>query len=173
MTVLPFPRRESTEPRTFTAKETAALVRRALKAAFPAVKFAVRMGRGTASSWLAVSWTDGPTDARVRAAVARFEGRTFNGMTDGYDRNPDDVDAETGERRRYYVDGITTSRTVSPALWAKAAQLVAAYYGVPAPASEAEAMRTPSPAGEPDLGVDIYRALSDRSRYVGSAQGVA
>lgn len=37
------------------AKTTAIMLRAALKAAFPGVKFSVRKGTGTGSSWLSVT----------------------------------------------------------------------------------------------------------------------
>lgn len=48
-----------------TVKDAAAAIRRDLRAAFPATKFSVRMGTGTASTWIDVKWTDGPNDDMV------------------------------------------------------------------------------------------------------------
>ena len=39
----------------------------------------------TASAWMNVSWSDGPTDREVSAVTGKYEGREFNGMTDSYD----------------------------------------------------------------------------------------
>jgi hypothetical protein len=84
-----------------TTKDTAKLVRAALKSEYPGTKFSVRMSTGTASAWMNVSWSDGPTDAEVTTITSRFEGRKFNGMTDGYD-NADTVliASETGDMPR-------------------------------------------------------------------------
>lgn len=69
---------------TITVKETAAAVRKALRAEYPDARFSVRMATGTAHGWLDVSWTDGPRDGAVRDFVARFESSRFDGMTDSY-----------------------------------------------------------------------------------------
>jgi hypothetical protein len=44
-----------------TVKDAAAAIRKDLKAAFPAATFSVRKGTGTASAWIDVAWSDGPT----------------------------------------------------------------------------------------------------------------
>lgn len=64
---------------TYTKKQVNALIRKALKEAFPDVKFSVRGGRGDAT-W--IGWTDGPNQAQVEAVVSRFEGKGFDGMQD-------------------------------------------------------------------------------------------
>ncbi|SIS23117.1 LPD29 domain-containing protein [Williamsia sterculiae] len=114
----------------FTTKQTAAEIRKHLRATWPGVKFSVRCDRGTASSWIRVSWTDGPTDQQVRHETHQFQGAQFNGMTDSYDdlgealvcTNP----AELPEVRRYYCDGINTSRDISDPAVVAAAQTIAA-----------------------------------------------
>lgn len=64
------------------AAETAALVRQALKEAFPRTRFSVRSRRFAGGSSVDVAWTDGPAVAQVEAVVDRFEGRRFDGATD-------------------------------------------------------------------------------------------
>ena len=71
--------------RTIGTKETARLVRAALRAAWPGVKFSLRMGTGSAGCWLSVSWSDGPTEIQVRRVTHQFQGHEFNGQTDSYD----------------------------------------------------------------------------------------
>ena len=44
----------------------AALIKATLKVAFPGVRFSVRTGRGTGSTWIDCQWTDGPTEDAVR-----------------------------------------------------------------------------------------------------------
>jgi len=111
-----------------TTKDTAKLVRAALKSEYPGVKFSVRMSTGTASAWMNLSWSDGPTDAEVTTITSRFEGRKFNGMTDGYD-NADTV-LIASERRnmprevQYMCDGINTHRNYTAAGYAVAQQLI-------------------------------------------------
>lgn len=55
-----------------TVKDAAAAIRRDLRAAFPATKFSVRMGTGTASAWIDVKWTDGPNDDMVSDITDRY-----------------------------------------------------------------------------------------------------
>lgn len=64
--------------------QTAKALREALKAAFPGVKFSVRMDRGTAYGWLSVGWTDGPTYDVVKHVASGFESSRFDGMDDAY-----------------------------------------------------------------------------------------
>lgn len=101
---------------TYHTKDVAKLIRLALRNRWPAVKFQVRCQRGTASSWIHVNWTDGPTEHQVTGVVSQFEGRRFNGMTDGYDTIPSPLSANSqGDiiERRYYCDGINTNRDLS------------------------------------------------------------
>lgn len=65
---------------SFDKPETAKLIRKALKAAFPTTKFSVRISRSGGSTW--INWTDGPTSDAVRAVTAEFESEGFDGMTD-------------------------------------------------------------------------------------------
>ena len=78
------------------AKETAKKVRKALKAAFPGIKFSVRSSTYTGGSSLRVSWVDGPRNKEVQEVTSKYKSSTFDGMTDmktthGY------KDPETGE----------------------------------------------------------------------------
>ena len=97
-----------------STKETAVLLRQALKAAFPGTKFSVRKSTGTASSWINVSWEDGPTTQAVDAITDTYEGSKFNGMTDSYDQMPDQLIAfsadEMPEEVRFGCSGILTHR---------------------------------------------------------------
>lgn len=56
-----------------TVKDAAAAIRADLKAAFPGTKFNVRMGTGTASTWIDVKWTDGPNLDMVKHVTDRYE----------------------------------------------------------------------------------------------------
>ena len=111
-----------------STKDTAKLVRAALKNAFLGVKFSVRMSTGTASAWMRVSWSDGPTELDVRAIIRRYEGRRFNGMTDGYDDNGSALVAFDGEEMprvvRYCCDGINTHREYTTAGYRVAQHLI-------------------------------------------------
>lgn len=68
----------------YTTKETADALRKALREAFPGVRFSVRMARGTAYGWLSVSYVDGPTWEAVRAITHGFQSSHFDGMDDSY-----------------------------------------------------------------------------------------
>lgn len=68
-----------TSPRYISAKETAVLVRAALKKAFPGVKFGVTTQHYTAVN---VKWVDGPLTADVEAVAKQYQGGSFDGMID-------------------------------------------------------------------------------------------
>jgi hypothetical protein len=104
--------------RYLSTKETAVLVRQALKAAFPGTKFSVRMGTGTGSAWLSVSWTDGPLDADVTTLVDRYAGSVWNlNGDDSYVQNPNTLmlfeGQELPEEVHFVVSGINTHRNMS------------------------------------------------------------
>ncbi len=63
-------------------KDTAKLVRRALKAAFPGTAFSVRISRYSGGSSVTVDWTDGPTETAVRQLTDVYSGVGFESMTD-------------------------------------------------------------------------------------------
>ncbi|MGJ9414420.1 LPD29 domain-containing protein [Aeromicrobium sp. CF4.19] len=68
----------------YDTKETATALRKALREAFPGVRFSVRMARGSAYGWLGVAYVDGPTWEAVRAITNGFQSSYFDGMDDGY-----------------------------------------------------------------------------------------
>lgn len=99
---------------SYSTKETAAELRKHLRRVWPDAKFSVRCNRGTASAWIGVAWTDGPTYTQARAEWSQFQGAQFNGMTDSYDLiDPTLVctdPAELPEIREYHCDGINGAR---------------------------------------------------------------
>jgi hypothetical protein len=105
--------------RYISTKETAAMLRKDLARAWPGVKFSVRMSTGTASAWLRVTYTDGPTYSELRLFCSNYEGRQFNGMTDGYDDKGTTLIVVAGEdlpdEVRFSCDGINSHREYSPA----------------------------------------------------------
>lgn len=119
------------------SRDAAKLLRQALRAAFPETQFAVRCGRGTGYSWLSVSWTDGPLPEAVREITHRYEGESFNGMTDSYDQKPNVLVSFAGEdvprEVRFLVSGINTHREVSTAAIAWAGAVIASEHGAVAP----------------------------------------
>lgn len=98
-----------------TVKETAAALRKALKAAHPETKFSVRMATGTAYGWLRVAWTDGPTATQVDEIIKPFVSRRFDGMDDAYHA--------TGVTE-WSCCGVNTTRTLSPEAVEQALSLV-------------------------------------------------
>lgn len=78
-----------------TTAETAAMIRKELKATWPDVAFSARSRE---HSTVYVSYTDGPTEAAVSALLKKYEGGYFDGMEDIY--------RHTGP---YLVDGVDYS----------------------------------------------------------------
>ena len=68
--------------RSLSTVETAKLIRKALRAEFPATKFSVRSSNYSGGSSIDVRWTDGPTSAEVDAVSAGFAGGGFDGSID-------------------------------------------------------------------------------------------
>lgn len=58
--------------------QIAADARKAIRAAFPGVKFSLSGSRGTGYGWLHLKWTDGPTDRQMRETVEPFNARLGN-----------------------------------------------------------------------------------------------
>ena len=102
---------------SYSTKETAAELRKHLRRVWPEAKFSVRCNRGTASAWIGVAWTDGPTYSQARAEWSQFQGAQFNGMTDSYDLIDAKLvctdPAELPEVRDYHCDGINGARGFS------------------------------------------------------------
>ncbi len=65
-----------------TTAETAAIMRRELKAAFPRVKFSVKSSVYSMGSSVHIGWTDGPTEERVSAITDKYSSRGFDGSID-------------------------------------------------------------------------------------------
>lgn len=106
----------------YSTKETAALIRPALKAAFPGVTFSVKIHLYSMGSSIYVRWTDGPTAPEVNRLLARFSSQTFDGMTDSSSYHTQIVDGRVVS----YSGSISTTRTYSPAFKAMATQRAAA-----------------------------------------------
>lgn len=112
------------EVRDFDVKGTAAELRKALRTAFPGVKFSVWMSRGTGYGWLHAEWTDGPTADQVRQITNRFRDSYFDGQDDSYHRIESTLyarDDGTLYEPRYSCCGVNTQRRYSSAaeLWAE------------------------------------------------------
>lgn len=66
----------------FTCAETAKMIRKALKEAFPGVKFGIRSHTYAGGASINIGWTDGPNAAQVQAVAAHFEAAYFDGSID-------------------------------------------------------------------------------------------
>lgn len=118
---------------TLYPKETAKVIRKILKAAFPATAFSVKTARGSMVSSVDIRWTDGPTAALVDALVGCFEAGTFDGMTDSYTYDSDTLLDVEGTKYRPGCRYVRTTRELSPTLARRCAEQVATYYGAPVP----------------------------------------
>lgn len=112
---------ETIRPRHLTCAETAKIVRRRLKDAFPGVRFSVRSSTYSMGASIDVKWTDGPTVDAVDAVTQPLRGADFDGMQDlkTY-RDPIGIDGEYVSSGADYIFGV---REISPAY---AEQLAAA-----------------------------------------------
>jgi hypothetical protein len=118
----------ATTPQYLNAKGTAALLRRVLRATFPATKFTVHTSRGAGTSSVSIGWTDGPSVARVNELTRQFQAGNFDGMTDMYDYDPARVVEVDGVLYRPNCRYVFTSRECSPRLFLRALQAVAGYW---------------------------------------------
>lgn len=104
-------------PTYISTVDTAKMIRAALKVAFPATKFSVRKGTGTGSSWLSVSWEDGPTDRMVDDVTINYQGSYYTGDDSVYETLPTQLvsfnDAEMPVEVQYSCVGVNTHRTMS------------------------------------------------------------
>lgn len=71
-----------TTSRYLTCAETARLVRKALKASFPGIKFSVRSKTYSGGASIRVTWTDGPTAKQVEQITNVYASKSFDGMID-------------------------------------------------------------------------------------------
>lgn len=65
-----------------TCAQTARLIRKALKQAFPGVTFYVRSKTYSGGASIDINWKDGPTDKEVDTVAGAFSGKGFDGMID-------------------------------------------------------------------------------------------
>lgn len=73
----------ATAKRTYmSCVDTAKLVRKCLKEAFPGIKFSVKSDTYSMGASIQVGWEDGPCEAQVDPIVDRFRGSYFDGMED-------------------------------------------------------------------------------------------
>lgn len=174
--VLSFPAPSRSNARTLSNGEVAKIVRRELRAAFPATTFRVVQARGSMVSTIRVRWLDGPSVSAVRAIVGKFDQKGFDGMTDStFYRDPVSY---AGELISTYCS-VSTDRGMSPRFVERVIAAVAAYWGfdsIPtaAPASTFDGSSHVVATTEQDRTARertgqywsdlVYRAASDRRR---------
>ncbi len=116
---------------TASAKDSAALLRKALKDAFPAAKISLRMSRGTGYGYMYCSWTDGPSEKSVRAITDPFHGERFDGMTDSSE-SLDSIMPNDPQQRCSGLKSVSLTRNISPAFARLLVAQVGTYYGAKA-----------------------------------------
>lgn len=100
----------------------AAHLRRQLKAAFSGVKFSVRT---SSSTWIDVTWTNGPDEDAVKKLTAPLRGSRWDSYTNKYIR-AEQLAVETKDGTvtgEPLVEGIHVRRTYSDAVLAEATEL--------------------------------------------------
>lgn len=95
----------------------AANIRRELKRAFPGVRFSVRSKSFSGGDSIDVYWTDGPLSSEVDEIARKYQEGSFDGMTDSYNYNRDNVFPDIFGGAKY----VFCNRRESPALVVKAA----------------------------------------------------
>jgi hypothetical protein len=122
--------------RDITVNETSKIIKKTLTAAFPGVKFSVRLEKYSGGCSIDASWIDGPATVQVNAILERFSGTGFDGMTD--------CSFHCGERRYkgelvdFHSGYVRASRQDSPGLLRAVTEKVAKDAGVPVPMVNAQ-----------------------------------
>jgi len=127
---LPDPPPDARPVRKIDLVETAKLVRKALKAAYPTVKFSVRCDRYSMGCSIDVFWTDGPTQSQVEPLLKQFDRKSFDGMDDSTHYHTQEYQ---GERVSFGADYVHGSRSLSLAFLTQIAEKVCKQYQVPVP----------------------------------------
>lgn len=121
----------STQRRLSTA-ETAALLRKALKAAHPGVKFRVRSNSYAGGASIDIGWTDGPTTPQVEATAKLYQGASFDGMTDSTTYHESLLSTEDGaEVVSFGADHVCCQRSLSSEFLAEIHHEIAEFTGEP------------------------------------------
>lgn len=100
-----------------TCAETAKLLREALKAAYPGIKFSVRSDTYAGGASIRVVWTDGPVDSTVDLTAKRYAGASFDGTIDLKSYHSSIIVSGEDMREVHFgADFVFTEREISPAL---------------------------------------------------------
>jgi hypothetical protein len=92
-------------------------LRTELKKAFPSIKFSVRSESYSGGDSIDVGWTDGPLTEDVKAISDKYQEGSFDGMTDCYDYDRENVWPDVFGGAKYVME----QRHESPALILKVA----------------------------------------------------
>lgn len=130
------------------ARPSNVAIKQSLTRRFPAVKWSVKSGRGTASSWTEIKWTDGPSDDIVTAHLATL------GAAPGF---MDNTDYYNGER-------VLLERRLSPGFELLVAGRLLRPKQVPPPAAWSYYVQRPNGGGY-TLHECICRAAHHRERF--------
>lgn len=117
----------------YTVVETGKAIRKALREAFPGVKFSLRGSRGTGYGWFSLSWTDGPTTYAADEITNGFRSSYFDGMTDSTHSIPATMYADPDgviREHDYSCNGVNSSRDYTPEAEAWARSYIDAHGGV-------------------------------------------
>ncbi|MBG6192403.1 hypothetical protein IWX64_003375 [Arthrobacter sp. CAN_A212] len=96
--------------RYISAKDTAALIRKDLKADFPGIKFSVRTNTYSGGASIDVAWTDGPALRSVEAITNHYQGKAPVDQTDHAATVTGELD---GEQVHYLADHVFARRRIS------------------------------------------------------------
>jgi len=102
--------------------EVAKLIRKELKEKFPEIKFNVRSRSFSGGDDVNIDYTNGVPDDEIRKIVNKYEGGSFDGMTDMYNYDYD----KTGPTSKY----IFVNRHISEDVWEKTKKELADRYGI-------------------------------------------
>lgn len=105
--------------------ETAKILRKALKEAFPDVKFSVKSSTYSMGASINVRWVDGPCAGLVDGVAEVFSGSYFDGMTD---YKGSKTHLYQGQETRLGADFVITTRSNSDAAIEKAIARVVRTY---------------------------------------------
>lgn len=108
--------------------ETAKLIRQALKDNFKGIKFSVRSRSYAGGASIDISWTDGPCDPAVERVVKKFQGASFDGMTDSTTYHTSNLN---GEAVHFGADYVMTSRKMSREFIEAIAAQFCKHFGLP------------------------------------------
>lgn len=100
-------------------------IKKELKKRWPAVKFSVKSNSFSGGDDIHVRWTDGPREEEVTKILDKYEEGSFDGMTDCYDYNHENVWPDIFGGAKYVMG----QRDISDAVAEKVLQKVCAEYG--------------------------------------------